>query len=167
MVVLAPSRRSTMKRIVLIAFALAVVLVPVAAADTPWTVQFVSFVGDTFPVNQGGECAGEPILITSGGQEIRSMSTTSQGGTEVTIALSFVNLVGVGTTTGTRYVIAGRFNEETVTTLAGVSEHTIASGSVIVGPGPDNNRLAHGVLHLTAANGTLTADVIRTEVVCR
>jgi hypothetical protein len=61
-----------MKRIIiLIAFSLASVSVPVAAADTPWTVQQRSLVGQTLPVAPGSECGAEPILITSGTRELR------------------------------------------------------------------------------------------------
>jgi len=142
-----------------------------AAASTSETLTF-SLVGETIFLSGPDGCIGENILVTSGTLEIRtSLTTTSSGKFMTTFKSLYQNVSGIGTTTGTGY----RIQDVLISTTAGSTagghwETTLAdTGLRVVGPGPDNNRWATLVMHVTGdtATGTTIVEFLHFGLACR
>jgi hypothetical protein len=156
--------------VLVITLAFAAVSQPAAAATAPQTVTN-SLVGQTIFLTGDG-CVGENILLTTGTLEVRTFySTTSSGRTVSTFQLLYKNVSGVGTTTGTKYRIQDVLVSTTTAPLdEGRWETTLANtGLRVVGPGPDNNRWATLVMHVTGdtATGEIVVDFQHFDLACR
>jgi hypothetical protein len=104
--------------------------------------------------------------------EVRTFyATTSSGRTVSTFQILCRNVSGVGTTTGTKYQIQDVLISKTTAPIdPGHWQATVANtGLRVVGPGPDNNRWATLVMHVTGdtATGDLVVDFQRFELACR
>jgi hypothetical protein len=142
-----------------------------AAASTSETLTF-SLVGETIFLSGPDGCTGENILVTSGTLEIRtSLTTTSSGKFITTFKSLYKNVFGIGTTTGTVYRIQDvLISTTTGSTAGGHWETTLANtGLRVVGPGPDNNRWATLVMHVTGdtATGTNVVEFQHFDLACR
>jgi hypothetical protein len=142
-----------------------------AAASTSETLTF-SLVGETIFLSGPDGCTGENILVTSGTLEIRtSLTTTSSGKFITTFKSLYKNVFGIGTTTGTVYRIQDvLISTTTGSTAGGHWETTLANtGLRVVGPGPDNNRWATLVMHVTGdtATGTNVVEFLHFDLACR
>jgi hypothetical protein len=142
-----------------------------AAGATALDSQSVSLVGQTIFL-AGDGCVGENILITSGTLEIRTLDLTTPTGRRVTIfSILYRNVSGVGTTTGTKYQIQDVLVLTSVDWVGGGPfETTVANtGLRVVGPGPDNNRWAIFVMHVTGNSdlGTIAVDFQHADLACR
>jgi hypothetical protein len=144
--------------------------VPAAVAATPVTVTEFSVVGRT--ITTADVCAGgESILLTSGTTEIRLVSVESSGGRIVSVLqILLKNVSGVGATTGIMYQVQDAFISQVTKSVGGIFEATLANtGLRVVGPGPDNNRWARLVIHMTVdfATGTIIANFEHFDLTCR
>jgi hypothetical protein len=166
-----------MKRVITIVSVILVMVVaataappPAGAANTPETQTF-SLVGETIFLTGDG-CVGENILVTSGTLVIRTLDSTTPSGRDVTsLQILYQNVSGIGTTTGTKYQIQDVLISTTTEWIdGGQFETTLANtGLRVVGPGPDNNRWAVLVTHVTADSvaGTIVVDFQHFDLSCR
>jgi hypothetical protein len=116
------------------------------------------------PCAAGG--AGEVVSLEGTLHIASHVTLDGAGGFHGTFHANPQGVTGVGQTTGDVYrgtgVSRSGFSGKVGEVL------TVVDNFRIIGPGPGNNLLVHGVFHLTVnANGTLTVEVDQLSVECR
>jgi hypothetical protein len=157
--------------VVLVIVLAAAAVAQAAATATSSQTQTFSLVGETVFLTGDG-CVGENIRLTSGALTVRSsLVTTSSGRIVTTFQLLYKSVSGVGTSSGTKYQIQDV--ERSVTTAPTDPGHwqtTLATtGLRVVGPGPDNNRWATLVIHVSgdSATGQVAVEFEHFGLACR
>ncbi len=113
-------------------------------------------------------CAGESLLLTGSLQLLVHTTGDASGGFHVVRQTSYHGVGGVGLTSGRQYRATGA--EQASFTIRGPFPFvaTTAVNIHLVGQGPGDNYLLHGLLHLTFnANGELTATAFDAGYECR
>jgi hypothetical protein len=104
---------------------------------------------------------GEYVNL-SGELQIHSQSVEdAKGGTHLTTHVRPSGVVGIGVTSGLRYLgVGGTFEGVGYAAAGEATVYTFVNNFRIIGKGPDNNLLVHYTVHQTLnANGEVTADV--------
>ena len=112
--------------------------------------------------------AGELVHVTGSIHRVFTTVVNANGGVMVRARFQIQGTKGVGLTTGDRYQASGV--TQTTEHLAGQLPIVFAliHNLRLVGPGPDNNLLAHQVVHVTiSANGVVTSNVDKFDITCR
>jgi hypothetical protein len=110
--------------------------------------------------------AGEAIAISGTLHEVFHTTVDNVGGFHLSEQSNPQGVSGVGQVTGTKYQVTGGSPVEE--NLKASVEVTSVTNFRIIGQGPDNNFVFHGVDHFTVnANGTVTASHFSFKSECR
>jgi hypothetical protein len=116
------------------------------------------------PCANGG--AGEVIDLSGALHVLMTFTMDGHGGVHGSFQFQPQGVTAVGESTGDIYHAAGLTRGDFNTTVG--DENTFVNNFLMIGPGPGNNLLLHGLAHMTInANGTLTASVDRISFECK
>jgi len=113
--------------------------------------------------------AGETVFFTGDIHVVFAVTTDGAGGVHVE---GHANLrgTGVGATTGNTYKVNGDnpfVSDLSQNTTGGASEFTAIDNNRVISKGSDGNLIFRFFIHVTInANGTVTSNVVATQVIC-
>jgi hypothetical protein len=112
-------------------------------------------------------CTGE-LTYFSGSAHISSTITTNANSVHLKTHFNVQGLIGVGESSGIRYVGSEAFNEEFNASGRSHAETTVTDAFKAISQGASPNLIVHTLLHITAnANGEITANFAISDLVCR
>ena len=111
--------------------------------------------------------AGELVHVTGSIHQVFTTVVNANGGVMVRARSQNQRTTGVGLTTGDTYQASGvtQTTEHLGTQLPII--FTLIHNLRLVGAGPDNNLLAHQVVHITISANGVTSNVDRFDITCR
>lgn len=119
------------------------------------------------PFNPTYTQCGETVAFSGYAHGTVSYTQDNSGGMHGRLHLNFQNVSGVSTT-GTRYRFNGAGSQITNATANGANTFTFPGNIHMVGQGPNNNFVAHYLLHITInSNGEPTAVFEMVDAECR
>jgi hypothetical protein len=146
---------------------------PEALSEAPWIdgalatnekVQFdeINFV----PCADGG--AGEDVEVAVKLHILMAQTTDASGGLHLTFHFQDAGSRGVGLITGSVYRRVGVTRQTENVAASGIpAEFTFVNIFDFIAPGPRNNFQIHDLIHVTVTKNGVTAEVVKSTVLCR
>ena len=134
------------------------------ALATSEKVQFVEL--NFVPCANGG--TGEDVEVTGKLHILLAQTIDASGGQHFTFHFQDAGSKGVGSVTGAVYRRVGVTRQtENVASSGLPAEFTFVNIFDFIAPGPRNNFQVHELIHVTVTRNGVTAEVVKSSVLCR
>lgn len=118
------------------------------------------------PCADGG--AGETVVVTVKLHVLLAQTIDASGGQHLTFHFQDQGSKGVGVVTGDVYRRVGVTRQTQNAAASGLpAEVTFVNVFDFIAPGPRNNFQVHELIHITATKNGVTAEVVKSTIVCR